>query len=102
MVDGPQGQYALDRRISIDILRPALRGTGIAPRGEGLFIDPQRQAPPVDQRRVILTPVANAVLRLLFHAGAVSALAIHATMPCSGPNASSAPPAHVRSGASPG
>src|SRR5262249_27584395 len=67
--------------IGVVVLRPALGRAAIAPTAYGFFIDPQREAASSNQRGVIRGPVTDAVGRLLFHAGDVPALPIHATTP---------------------
>src|SRR5262249_21968039 len=81
VIDRPQRQHTANGSIGVVVLRPALRRAAIAPALNRCFIDPQREATSSNQRGVIGGPVAEAILRLLFHVGGVSALAIRATTP---------------------
>ena len=61
VVDGPEGQQALDGQVAVLELGPPLGRPLVSPRPERLLIDPEGERAPADQGVVVLLPVADAV-----------------------------------------
>src|SRR5882757_8483268 len=62
----PQCQPGLDRQSGIHRLTAALSGGRSVPSGNGVIGQPNREASPPDQSRVILRPVRHLILRLRY------------------------------------